>query len=130
MPHPFLTEKPDIENTVDKFVLRSHFRLNFACTAARWLSQEQLWEVEFINTATKERLTRRCAILLTAVGGFSTPRDVHFPGLNSFEGKVFHTAEWDHTCDYRGKRVAIIGNGCSAAQVIPSIAKQVSKLTQ
>lgn len=80
--------------------------------------------------ATKDKLTKNCAILLTAVGGFSTPREVHFPGLESFTGQIFHTAEWDHTCDYRGKRVAVIGNGCSAAQVIPSIAKQVSKLTQ
>lgn len=130
MPQPLLTEKPDIEDTVDRFSLRSHFRLNFACTAARWLPKEQLWEVEFINTATKERLTRTCGILLTAVGGFSTPRDVNFPGLDSFQSKIFHTAEWDHTCDYRGRRIAVIGNGCSAAQVIPSIAKHVSKLTQ
>lgn len=69
-------------------------------------------------------------MLLTAVGGFAIPRDVKFPGLESFGGQVFHTAQWDHNCDYRGKRVAVIGNGCSAAQVVPSIAKQVSKLTQ
>ncbi|KAG6358539.1 hypothetical protein INS49_012056 [Diaporthe citri] len=114
-----------IENTVDKFLLRSHFRLNLACTGARWLSQEELWEVEFIDTMTKERVTRKYAILLTAVGGFSTPREIHLPGLESFGGQIFHTAQWDHTCDYRGKRVAVIGNGCSAAQVVPSVAKHV-----
>lgn len=130
MPPPVLTEATDIENTVDKFSLRSHFRLNLSCTGARWVSQEQLWEVEFIDTMTKERMTRKCAILLTAVGGFSIPREVHFPGLESFGGQVFHTAQWDHTCGYRGKRVAVIGNGCSAAQVVPSIAKHVSKITQ
>ncbi|KAJ0119957.1 hypothetical protein J7T55_000807 [Diaporthe amygdali] len=119
-----------IESTVDKFSLRSHFRLNSECTGAIWLSPEQQWEVEFVDTTTKERFTKTCAILLTAVGGFSIPREIHFPGLESFTGKVFHTAQWDHTCDYRGTRVAVIGNGCSAAQVVPSIAKHVSKLTQ
>ncbi|KAI3394967.1 hypothetical protein diail_2025 [Diaporthe ilicicola] len=119
-----------IDNTVDKFALRSHFRLDVECTGARWLLQEQRWEVQFVDTKTKSRFTRTCAILLTAVGGFSIPREVHFPGLESFKGKVFHTAQWDHTCDYKGKRVAVIGNGCSAAQVVPSIAKHVSKLTQ
>ncbi|KAL1877871.1 hypothetical protein Daus18300_002224 [Diaporthe australafricana] len=119
-----------IENTVDKFALRSHFTLNVACTGARWLSREQRWEVEFVDTTTKSKFTKTCAMLLTAVGGFSIPREVDFPGLKSFKGKIFHTAQWDHTCDYRGKRVAVIGNGCSAAQVVPSIAKKVSKLTQ
>lgn len=125
-----LTHLTDIEDTVDRFSLRPHFRLNVECTGARWLSQRRLWQVEFIDTRTKERFTRTCAILLTAVGGFSIPRDIKFPGLQSFGGQIFHTAQWDHSCDYRGKRVAVIGNGCSAAQVVPSIAKQVSKLTQ
>lgn len=125
-----LTHLSDIEDTVDKFSLRPHFKLNAECTGATWLPQQQLWEVGFIDTTTKEKFTRTCKILLTAVGGFAIPRDIKFPGLESFGGQVFHTAQWDHSCDYRGKRVAVIGNGCSAAQVVPSIAKQVSKLTQ
>ncbi|KAI1874207.1 uncharacterized protein JN550_002786 [Neoarthrinium moseri] len=119
-----------IENTVDKFGLRPHFRLNCFCVGATWRSEAQVWEVHFVNVNTKQRFTRTCAVLLTAVGGFSTPRDIRFPGMGKFKGRIFHTAEWDHSCDYRDKRVAVIGNGCSAAQVIPNIAKDVSKLTQ
>ncbi|KAG8158441.1 hypothetical protein KVR01_011563 [Diaporthe batatas] len=119
-----------IEDTVDKFSLRPHFRLNLECTGATWQPEQSLWQVSFMDTRTKEKFTRTCKILLTAVGGFAIPRDVKFPGLESFGGKVFHTAQWDHSCDYRGQRVAVIGNGCSAAQVVPSIAKEVSKLTQ
>lgn len=125
-----LTHFSDIEDTVDKFSLRSHFKLNVECTGATWLPQQRLSQVNFIDTRTKERFTKTCNILLTAVGGFAIPREIKFPGLESFGGRMFHTAQWDHTCDYRGKRVAVIGNGCSAAQVVPSIAKQVSKLTQ
>lgn len=50
--------------------------------------------------------------------------------MEHYKGKVFHTAEWDHSFDWQGKRVAVIGNGCSAAQVVPSIAPDVKKLTQ
>lgn len=50
--------------------------------------------------------------------------------MEDYKGKVFHTARWDHSFDWSNKRVAVIGNGCSAAQVVPSIAPGVKKLTQ
>jgi cation diffusion facilitator CzcD-associated flavoprotein CzcO len=92
--------------------------------------ERQEWDVMFLNLANKDRFTKHCTILLTAVGGFSQPREVSFPGMDLYNGRVFHTAEWDHNFDYRDKRVAVIGNGCSAAQVVPSIASSVKKLTQ
>jgi hypothetical protein len=49
-------------------------------------------------------------------------------GQERFQGKTFHTNNWDHTYDYRGKRVAIVGSGASAAQVIPAIAPDVEHL--
>ncbi|KAN0110969.1 FAD/NAD(P)-binding domain containing protein [Hyaloscypha variabilis] len=119
-----------IESTVDKFNLRQHFRFGCECLGARWSLERQEWDVTFLNLATKERFTKHCTMLLTAVGGFSQPREVSFPGMDLYNGRVFHTAEWDHTFEYRDKRVAVIGNGCSAAQVVPSIASSVKKLTQ
>lgn len=67
---------------------------------------------------------------MTAVGGFSQPRDIRFPGIEKFKGAMFHTARWDHSVDYEGKRMAIIGNGCSAAQVVPSVVGKVESLVQ
>ncbi|KAH8743316.1 hypothetical protein BGZ57DRAFT_946387 [Hyaloscypha finlandica] len=119
-----------IENTADKFDLRQHIRFRCECLSAKWSLERQEWEVSFLDLGTKQRFKKHCAILLTAVGGFSQPRDVCFPGLDGYGGKVFHTAEWDHTFDYRDRRIAVIGNGCSAAQVVPSIAPSVRKLTQ
>ena len=113
---------------MDKFDLRQHFRFSLECVAAKW--ENGLWHVTFVNTRTGEKVIKQCRLLLTAVGGFSQPRRVKFPGMESFGGHMFHTAEWDHSFDWRGKRVAVIGNGCSAAQVVPSIAKGVTKLTQ
>lgn len=86
--------------------------------------------VTFRDVSTGKKSTERCDILLSAVGGFQQPREARFPGIEKFKGEVFHTAEWNHSFDYADKRIAVIGNGCSAAQVVPSIAPHVKKLTQ
>jgi cation diffusion facilitator CzcD-associated flavoprotein CzcO len=121
---------PDIEETVDKFGLRPFFHFNARCLGARWIEETRQWRVTFLDTTTKQQFTRDADMLLTAVGGFSEPRRVNFPGMDRFQGPIFHTAEWDHSYNYSGKRMAVIGNGCSAAQVVPNVANSVSKLTQ
>lgn len=118
----------DIESTVDKFGLRPHFNFGAECLGAEW--QNGKWNVQFKDVSTGKTFTKKCEVFLSAVGGFATLREPRFPGLNQFEGPVFHTADWDHSFDWHGKRVAVIGNGCSAAQVVPSIAPGVKKLTQ
>ncbi|KAF4994132.1 hypothetical protein FDECE_13232 [Fusarium decemcellulare] len=117
-----------MENTVDKFQLRGHFHFNTECTGAEWV--DGAWHVHFVNSVTGDKFMKQCTILLSAVGGFSIPRPARFPGIDRYKGKVFHTAEWDHTFDWKNKAVAVIGNGCSAAQVVPSIAPGVKRLVQ
>ena len=60
-------------------------------------------------------------LLVTACGQLSVPKIPPFPGLGSFGGPAFHTAEWRHDVDLTGKRVAVIGTGCSAIQTVPAI---------
>jgi cation diffusion facilitator CzcD-associated flavoprotein CzcO len=60
-------------------------------------------------------------ILVTACGQLSVPKVPPIPGLESFEGPAFHTAHWRHDVDLTGQRVAVIGTGCSAIQVVPAI---------
>jgi cation diffusion facilitator CzcD-associated flavoprotein CzcO len=50
--------------------------------------------------------------------------------MDKFKGAMFHTAHWDHSFDYTGKRMAVIGNGCSAAQVVPSVVNEVKYIKQ
>lgn len=119
---------PDIESTVDKFQLRHHFRFGKECLGAEW--KDNGWNVVFRDVASGRESIERCAILLSAVGGFQQLRDARFPGIEKFKGEVFHTAQWNHSFDYTDKRIAVVGNGCSAAQVVPSIAPRVAKLTQ
>src|SRR3954447_17343347 len=68
-------------------------------------------------------------VLVTACGQLSVPSVPPLPGLDSFEGPAFHTAQWRHDVDLTGKRVAVIGTGCSAIQVVPAIQPKVQSVT-
>jgi cation diffusion facilitator CzcD-associated flavoprotein CzcO len=89
----------------------------------RWLDDDKLWEVE-----VRGGKRYRARFVINASGPLSTPVIPAFKGRERFAGASFHTNDWDHSFDYRGKRVAIIGSGASAAQVIPAIAGDVAEL--
>lgn len=67
-------------------------------------------------------------VLLTACGQLSVPAVPAIPGLDSFEGPAFHTARWRHDVDLAGRRVAVVGTGCSAIQVVPAIQPLVEQV--
>ena len=79
-----------------------------------------------IETSAKGVFEAR--IVINASGPLSTPVIPNFPGRDSFQGATFHTNHWDHDVSLKGKRVAIIGSGASAAQAIPAIAPEVGHL--
>jgi cation diffusion facilitator CzcD-associated flavoprotein CzcO len=70
----------------------------------------------------------RARVVVSAVGGLVDPALPDIKGLESFGGELFHTARWNHEVDLAGKRVAVIGTGASAVQVVPALAPQVEKL--
>ncbi|KFY81519.1 hypothetical protein V500_11346 [Pseudogymnoascus sp. VKM F-4518 (FW-2643)] len=128
-----LCDQPEIleymEATVDKFNLRPHMRFMTKCLGAQWISKTKKWEIE-LQDMTGRKFTKEADIFISAVGGISEPRDVKFPGMEKFQGPIFHTARWDHSYNYEGKRMAVIGNGCSAAQVVPNVVHKVEYLKQ
>jgi cation diffusion facilitator CzcD-associated flavoprotein CzcO len=67
-------------------------------------------------------------VLIAACGQLSTPSIPAIPGIDDFEGPAFHTARWDHDLELAGKRVAVVGTGCSSIQVVPAIQPEVAKL--
>jgi len=109
---------------VEKHKLRRYLRLNTAITEARFDEQQGLW---YLRTNTGETVTAR--VVLSGVGGLVDPAYPDIKGLDTFQGKMIHTARWDHDYDLTGKRVAVIGTGASAVQVVPSIAPIVGKLS-
>ena len=99
------------------------------CLSASW-NDLGFWEVRLLDTQTRIEFVRTATVFISAVGGISKPRDVRFPGMEKFNGDIIHTARWNPEYDYRGKRLAVIGNGCSAAQVVPAIAKDAGYVKQ
>ena len=112
------------EHVADKYDLRRYMRFNSVVTGSVWDEDEQHWVV---HIAEAESVTAK--YLVTATGFLSQPRVPDIEGVDSFGGKVIHSAEWDDECDLAGRRAAIIGTGATAVQLIPELARQVSELT-
>ena len=108
---------------IDKHGLRAKTETGANVQSVSWDEARQRWLIE---TEASGRFEAQ--ILINASGPLSTPVVPNFPGRERFAGKSFHTNAWDHGYDYRGKRVAIVGSGASAAQVIPAIADKVGEL--
>jgi cation diffusion facilitator CzcD-associated flavoprotein CzcO len=106
---------------IDKHGLGEKTILNANVTGVRWKDDGWLVETEAAGSFSAR-------FLINASGPLSTPVVPDFPGRESFGGAAFHTNDWDHSVDLTGKRVAIIGSGASAAQVIPAIQPDVGHL--
>ncbi|MGH0032669.1 MAG: flavin-containing monooxygenase [Myxococcota bacterium] len=111
-------------DVVEKYDLRKHMRFGKHIAEARFDETTGSWT---LATDEDEVFTARAVI--AAVGGLVDPQWPDIKGLHSFSGEMFHTARWNHDYDVAGQKVAVIGTGCSAIQVVPSIADQTEKLT-
>jgi len=103
--------------------LDSHLRLNSEVIEARWADDAAQWRV-----LTRSGDVYEAKALVSATGQLSRPSRAQLPGLETFPGTVFHSAEWPDHLDLRGKRVAVVGTGASAVQIVPAIAPFVEKL--
>ncbi|MFJ7902821.1 flavin-containing monooxygenase [Streptomyces sp. NPDC096198] len=112
-----------LERVADVFGLRPHLRFDSEVKLMTWDPDRLHWAVE----TSSGPLT--ADVVVSATGPLSDPRIPDIPGLDSFPGKVFHSARWDHDYDLRGKRVAVIGTGASTAQIVPAIQPLVGRLT-
>ncbi|MEU2677134.1 NAD(P)/FAD-dependent oxidoreductase [Streptomyces sp. NPDC007107] len=113
-----------LEHVADTFGLRPHIRLNHEVTVMRWDNDELHWVIEAANGSTVT-----ADAVVSATGPLSDPKLPDIPGLAEFPGKVFHSAQWDHDYDLSGKRVAVVGTGASAIQIVPEIQPKAGRLT-
>jgi cation diffusion facilitator CzcD-associated flavoprotein CzcO len=108
---------------IDKYKLREKTILNYTVSRAQWNEKEMLWEI-----FSENQPTIKATYIINATGAFSNATIPQFKGIDTFTGKSFHSNTWDENYDYKGKKVAIIGSGASAAQIIPAIASDVAEL--
>ena len=111
------------DHCTDKYGVRDHMRLNTRVTGARFDEDADAWSIE---TAGGRTITAR--FVIGATGVFSQPKLPDIPGVETFAGPAIHTARWDHSVPLRGRRVAVIGTGASAIQLIPAIAPEVREV--
>lgn len=100
-----------------------HIQFGTRITSLRWCDERLVWT---LVADDGRRFTARAVV--SAVGGLHLPAEPRIDGLDSFAGPHFHSARWNHEVDLTGKRVAVVGTGASAVQIVPAIASRVSRL--
>ncbi len=113
-----------LNHVADKFDLRPHMQFGCKVRSATFDESDNRWTLQ-----TADDRTVRCRFLITAVGVLSAKTMPRLEGIDSFAGTWFHTYDWPHEpLDLTGKRVAVIGTGATAVQLIPMVAASVSEL--
>ncbi|HXX12738.1 MAG TPA: NAD(P)/FAD-dependent oxidoreductase [Burkholderiales bacterium] len=114
-----------LNHVADRFDLKRDIRFNTKVTSAHYDETANLWR---LSTEVGERFTAQ--FLITAVGCLSSANVPKIPGLDTFEGRWYHTGQWPHEgVDFRGKRVGQIGTGSTGIQAAPVIAETAAHLT-
>jgi cation diffusion facilitator CzcD-associated flavoprotein CzcO len=112
-----------LRECAERFGVMPHVRYSETVTDATWDDAAATWRI----TSSGGQYT--ASVLVAATGALSEPRLPDLPGIDQFQGPVFHSAQWDHGVDLGGKRVAVLGTGASAVQFVPAIQPEVGRLT-
>ena len=116
----YLRSVAERSGTLDRFEFDTRFE------DAAWDDEAQVWRSR-ISGPDGER-TVVSATLVVAAGSLSEPKLPEIAGIDTFQGELFHSSRWDHDVDLAGKRVAVIGTGASAIQIVPELQKTADHL--
>jgi len=116
----YLKKVAERSGTLDRFVFDASVK------DAVWDDAAERWTVT--TSSGPQQTTWSARTLISGAGGLSEPKMPEIDGLDTFQGELFHSAQWDHDTDLTGKRVAIIGTGASAIQIVPELHKVVGHL--
>ncbi|HCS29680.1 MAG TPA: 4-hydroxyacetophenone monooxygenase [Spongiibacteraceae bacterium] len=115
------------EDCLDRFGVREHFRFNTEVVKAQFDESLQQWQITLrAQDGSESELDSNA--MISAVGQLNRPKLPDIEGRESFAGVSMHSAQWRSDVDVRGKRVAVIGTGASAFQLVPTIADEVESL--
>ena len=113
------------ERIATKYGLHEHIRFRTRVESAAW--DGIAWQVKLAGPQGTETFAARA--MISAVGQLNTPKLPDIPGIESFAGPAFHSADWRDDVALKGKRVAVVGTGASAFQIVPEIAGEVASLS-
>ncbi|KAL2827500.1 hypothetical protein BJY01DRAFT_255663 [Aspergillus pseudoustus] len=124
--------KAYMDNVVDTYDLRRKMTFGTEVVRSVWREDAGRWLLNLRDLNTGREYLHECQILFAATGQLVEPRPCEIPGAADFNGKIFHSARWDHSVDLEGKNVVVIGNGCTAAQIVPALVNnpKIKSVTQ
>ncbi|VTT82025.1 unnamed protein product [Fusarium fujikuroi] len=118
-----------LKATVTKFNLRQYIQFNTTCTGASWDERHSEWHVTLQKSGIPEKEIRlKCDVFILATGRLNNWKLPDIEGLNKFQESVIHTADWQSGLDYRGKDIAVIGNGASSTQCLAKLSKDAKSI--
>jgi cation diffusion facilitator CzcD-associated flavoprotein CzcO len=113
-----------LRHAAEKFDIAWQVKCNCAVKSVRWDDRRKLHEITLADGEVEE-----ADVVVSAIGLLSEPSYPDWPGLELFRGRLLHTAKWDTSLDYAGKRVAVVGTGSTSVQLVPELAKQAAHVT-
>ncbi|KAK3355904.1 hypothetical protein B0H65DRAFT_62627 [Neurospora tetraspora] len=110
-----------LQDVAERFGATRFIKLSHKVEECVWDDGEKKWQIKVKNLVTGEVFTDSAHVLITARGQLSEPRWPDIPGIDKFEGKKMHSGAWDKSYDLRNKKIAVVGNGSSAIQIVPKL---------
>ncbi|MDA9021459.1 NAD(P)/FAD-dependent oxidoreductase [Gammaproteobacteria bacterium] len=127
----YFSQQPELEQyfqaCFDKYDLAGMTQFNTEVSAMTFDDSTNLWSIQSINNGSEQ--SEEFNLVISCVGQLNQPKIPEINGLESFEGNIFHSARWPQDDQITGKKVAVIGSGASAFQIVPSIADKCNELT-
>ncbi|KXS18231.1 FAD/NAD(P)-binding domain-containing protein [Gonapodya prolifera JEL478] len=117
-----------IERVATAFDVKKHIRFNTTLLSAKWDNADKKWNVVLRDNTSGKSFERDFKILVSAIGSLHRPFTPSIVDADVFRGLSWHTARWRSDVSLAGKRVAVIGNGCSAVQAVPEISKEAKMI--
>ena len=127
----YFSQQPELEQyfqtCFDKYDLAGMTQFNTEVSAMTFDDSSNLWSIQSINDGSED--SEEFNLVISCVGQLNQPKIPEINGLELFGGNIFHSARWPKDDQITGKKVAVIGSGASAFQIVPSIADQCDELT-
>ncbi|EMG51019.1 hypothetical protein SBY92_001806 [Candida maltosa Xu316] len=118
----------------ETYKLREKARFQTEINKVEWIDEDNVWKLHARNVVTGQKCIHTSKILVACQGGLVHPSQLKAEGLENFKGEYMHSAIWNDDVDFKGKKVIVVGNGCTANQVVPGLLNNpkygVKSLTQ
>ncbi len=113
--------KEYLQRVARKYGVYKYLKTRHQVVGAAWQEDKAIWSVQVRNLESGEVFTDTCDFLVVATGILNDWRWPGIPGLNEFQGKLLHSANWDDSYDMTDNNIALIGGGSSSIQILPTL---------